>query len=126
MAEHADLLASLADSFCTRPLNRFAEESRLDGESLKDAVERYEIDYAWQVLGSERLSDETVVRLEAKLGQPATDAQKTCVADVLRAAAQAQPSELLMSFDNDVSERLAALMFARHERRTRADVEAIS
>ena len=51
MADHAELLALVTKSLCTRTLNVFAEESRLDGESLKDAVERYEIDYAWQVLG---------------------------------------------------------------------------
>ena len=126
MAEHADLIASLADSFCTRTLNRFAEESRLDGESLKDAVQRYEIDYAWQVLGSDRLHDETLALLEAKLKQPATRAQKSCVAEVLNAAAMGQSSDLLMSFDNDVSERLAALIFALHESKTLSDAEAVS
>jgi len=126
MAEHADLLASLADSFCTRTLNRFAEESRLDGESLKDAVERYEIDYAWQVLGADRMRDETVQLLEAKLKRPATDAQKSCVAEVLKAAALGQSSDLLMSFDNDVSERLATLVFAAHERKTLSEAEAVS
>lgn len=124
MAEHADLLASLADGFCTRTLNRFAEESRLDGESLKDAVERYEIDYAWQVLGSDRLRDETLALLEAKLKQPATEAQKRCVAEVLKAAALGQSSDLLMSFDNDVSERLATLVFALHECKTLSEAEA--
>lgn len=125
-ATHDELLALVAKSLCTRTLNRFAHESRLDGESLKDAVERYEIDYAWQVLGSDRLHDETIALLEAKLKQAATDAQRTCVAEVLKAAAADQSDELLMSFDNDVAEQLAAALCARHERRTHAEAEAVS
>ena len=122
---HDELLALVAKSLCTRTLNGFAQESRLDGESLKDAVERYEVDYAWHVLGSERLCNETVALLEAKLKHPATDAQKTCVAKVLSAAAAVQSSDLLMSFDSDVPEQLAAMLCSRHERRTRAEVEAV-
>jgi hypothetical protein len=121
-----DLLACITLSLCTRPLHRFAEESRLDGESLKDAVERYEVDYAWHVLGSDRMRDETVALLEAKLERPATDAQKNCVAEVLRTAAAGQSSELLMSFDSDVPEQLAAALCSRHERRTYAETEAVS
>lgn len=123
---HDELLALVAKSLCTRTLNLFAQESRLDGESLVDAVERYEVDYAWQVLGSDRLRNETVTLLEAKLKQPATDAQKTCVADVLKAAAAGQSSDLLMSFDSDVPEQLAALLCARHERKALAEAEAVS
>lgn len=123
---HDELLALVAESLCTRTLNGFAQESRLDGESLQDAVERYEVDYAWHVLGSERMRNETVALLEAKLKQPATEAQRTCVAEVLRAAAAGQATDLLMSFDNDVPERLAALLCARHESRTHADAEALS
>ncbi len=123
---HDELLALVTQTLCTRPLTRFAEESRLDGESLKDAVQRYEIDYAWQVLGSDRLRNETVALLEAKLKQPATDAQRTCVAEVLRAAAAGQASDLLMSFDNDVPEHLAAMLCARHERSAAAEAEAVS
>lgn len=123
---HDELLALVAKSLCTRTLNGFSQESRLDGESLKDAVERYEVDYAWHVLGSDRLRNETIALLEAKLGQPATDAQKACVADVLKAAAAAQSSDLLMSFDNDVAEQLAATLCARHERKTPAEAEAVS
>jgi hypothetical protein len=122
---HDELLALVAKSLCTRTLNGFAQESRLDGESLKDAVERYEVDYAWHVLGSDRLRDETVALLESKLRHPATDAQRACVADVLRAAAAGQSSDLLMSFDSDVPEQLAAMLCSRHERRTRAEVEAV-
>lgn len=123
---HDELLALVAQSLCTRTLNLFAQESRLDGESLVDAVERYEVDYAWQVLGSDRLRNETVTLLEAKLKQPATDAQKACVADVLKAAAAGQSSDLLMSFDSDVPEQLAALLCARHERKALAEAEAVS
>lgn len=123
---HDELLALVANSLCTRTLNGFSQESRLDGESLKDAVERYEVDYAWHVLGSDRLRDETVALLEAKLKQPATDAQKTSVAEVLRAAAAGQSSDLLMSFDSDVPEQLAAMLCARHERKALAEAEAVS
>lgn len=121
-----ELLALVAKSLCTRTLNLFAQESRLDGESLKDAVERYEVDYAWHVLGSDRLRKETVALLEAKLGHPATDAQKTSVADVLKAAAADQSSDLLMSFDSDVPERLAAMLCSRHDRKTHSEAEAVS
>jgi hypothetical protein len=89
-------------------------------------VERYEVDYAWHVLGSDRMRDETVALLEAKLERPATDAQKNCVAEVLRTAAAGQSSELLMSFDSDVPEQLAAALCSRHERRTYAETEAVS
>lgn len=125
-ALHDELLALVTRSLCTRTLNRFAEESRLDGESLSDAVERYEIDYAWRVLGSDRLRDETFVLLEAKLRLPASDAQKTCVAEVLKAAAAGQSSDLLMSFDNDVPEQLAAMLCSRHERKANAGAETVS
>lgn len=123
---HDELLALIAPSFCTRTLNGFAQESRLDGESLKDAVERYEVDYAWHVLGSERLRDETIARLEAKLQHAATDLQKACVAGVLTAAAATQTSDLLMSFDSDVPEQLAALLYARHGQEAAAEVEAVN
>lgn len=107
---HDELLAFVLKNLCTRTLNAFAQESRLDGESLKDAVERYEVDYAWHVLGSDRLRDETVAMLEARFGQTATVAQKSCVTAVLRQAAASQPADLLMSFDNDLPEQLAALL----------------
>ena len=124
--EHAELLAQVAQALCTRTLNGYAQESRQDGESLKDAVERYEIDYAWQVLGSERMHRDTVALLEAKLQHPATDAQKACLADVLQAAAAGQSSELLMSFDSDVPEALASLLCSRHQRHAQPEVEAVS
>lgn len=123
--EHAELMACVAASLCTRTLNGFAEESRLDGESLKDAVERYEIDYAWQVLGSDRLRDETVALLEAKLKHSASDAQKRCVAEVLAAAAAGQSYELLMSFDNDVAEQLATLLWSQAQREEMGEAAAV-
>ncbi len=107
---HDELLAFVLKNLCTRPLNGFAQESRLDGESLKDAVERYEVDYAWHVLGSDRLRDATLARLETRLGQAATAAQRSSVTAVLREAAASQPADLLMSFDNDLPEQLAALL----------------
>lgn len=113
---HDELLALVAESLCTRTLTLFSQESRLDAESLKDAVERYEVDYAWHVLGSDRMRNETVALLEVKLKHPATEAQKACVADVLRAAALEQSADLLMSFDSDVPEQLAALLCSRAER----------
>ncbi|MFG6416079.1 hypothetical protein ACG02S_19455 [Roseateles sp. DC23W] len=123
---HNQLLALVATALCTRPINGFAQESRLDGESLRDAVERYEVDYAWHVLASDRLRAETVTRLEAKLGQPATGAQKAAVATALSAAAASQASDLLMSFDSDVPEVLAAWLCARDERAAVAEGEAVS
>jgi hypothetical protein len=109
--ETAERLARVvADALCTRTLGGFAEEARLDGETLRDAIERYEVDYAWHVLGSQRMRDETVALLEARLARPATDEQKACVADTLQLAASGQASELLMSFDNDVPAQLAAAL----------------
>jgi hypothetical protein len=123
---HSDLLALVTNSVCTRSLASFAQESRLDGESLADAVERYEVDYAWHVLGSDRMRSETIALLEAKLKHSATDAQKACVTEVLQAAAAAQASDLMMSFDNDVPEHLAAMLCARQGRSTQAEAEAVS
>jgi hypothetical protein len=105
--DHAALLATVIGALSTRSLNHFAAEARLDGESLQQAVERYEIDYAWHVLASVRLREATVARLEARLKQPASAAQQRCIAEVLHAAASAQEPELLMSYDNDVAEHLA-------------------
>lgn len=125
-AAHDELLALVAQSLCTRPLNLFAQESRLDGESLMDAVQRYEVDYAWHVLASDRLRHETVALLEAKLQRPATEAQKACVAEILKAVAAGQASDMLMSFDSDVPEQLAELLYARQERDVTAEVETVS
>jgi len=124
--EYAELLAVVAKYICTRTLNHFAEEARLDGESLKDAIERYEIDYAWHILASDRLRDETVALLEAKLQLPASAAQKRCVAKVLSAAAAGQSSELLMSFDSDVPEQLAATLCMQHLAETTPEAHLVS
>lgn len=115
-----ELLAIVAASLCTRTLNLFAQESRQDGETLQQAVQRYEVDYAWHVLGSDRLRQETLALLEARLGQPASAAQQACVAEVLKAAAAAQSPDLLMSFDCDVPEQLAARLCAAGDSRLHA------
>lgn len=122
---HDELLALVAQSVCSRPLGVFAQESRLDGESLMDAVQRYEVDYAWHVLGSDRLRNETIGLLEGKLAHTASDAQKASVTEVLRAAAAGQAADALMSFDNDLPEQLAALLYARQARDAAAAVQAL-
>ena len=106
-ALHAQALSDLQDSLSTRTVGEFAAEARIDGESLQQALERYEVDYAWHVLGSERLREQTLTVLEARLQRAANDAQRACVSDILRTAAEGQASDRLMSFDNDVAERLA-------------------
>lgn len=111
---HAERLARVvAEALCTRTLNRFAEESRLDGETLREALERYEVDYAWHVLASQRMQDETVALLEARIAAPVSEQQRAGIAEVLRLAAAGQASELLMSFDNDVPAQLAAALSDR-------------
>jgi hypothetical protein len=110
--DHAEQVARVMSALSTRTLNHFAEEAKLNGESLKDAFERYEIDYAWHVLGSQRLRDAAVSLLEARHHQAATVEQKARVAGILQSAAQAQAPELLMSFDNEVPEALADLLGA--------------
>lgn len=110
--EHAEQVAHVVSAICTRTLNHFAEEAKLNGESLKDAFERYEIDYAWHVLGSDRMREQTVSLLESRHKHAATDAQRACVAGILKSAAEAQAPELLMSFDNEVPEKLADFLCA--------------
>jgi hypothetical protein len=105
--EHAEQVAYVVRELCTRTLNHFAEEAKVNGESLKDAFERYDIDYAWHVLGSDRMREETISFLEIKYKHAATDHQKAHVAGILKSAAEAQSPELLMSFDNDVPQKLA-------------------
>ena len=123
---HEELLALVSQTVCSRPLGAFAQESRLDGESLSDAVQRYEVDYAWHVLGSDRLRHETIALLEGKLTHTASDAQKASVAQVLQAAAARQAADALMSFDNDVPEQLAARLYARHARDAAPALDAVS
>lgn len=105
-----DLVARVTRDLCTRTLNQFAQEARLDGESLQQALERYEIDYAWHILGSQRLCEATWAQLEARLQQAPSEAQKARVREVLAAAAAAQPTELLMSYDCELPEQLAGWM----------------
>ena len=112
----AELLAAILNGLCTRTLAQFAAESRLDGESLADAVERYEVDYAWQVLAAERTRAAVVARLQSELGQELADPLEASVAEALQLAAAQQPTDLLMSFDNDLPAQLAGLLlpwFAR-------------
>ena len=109
---HARAVADLQSSLTTRTVGEFAAEARIDGESLQQALERYEVDYAWHVLGSDRLREQTLTVLEARLQRAANDDQKACVADILRLAAAGQASDRLMSFDNDVAERLAERLCA--------------
>jgi hypothetical protein len=110
--EHAEHVAHVVREISTRTLNHFAEEAKMNGESLKDAFERYDIDYAWHVLGSDRMRNETISFLEIKYKQAATDEQKACFAGILKSAAEAQAPELLMSFDNEVPQRLADCLCA--------------
>lgn len=107
--DQAAPLACVMDALSTRTLNHFAEEARQNGESLQDAFERYEIDYAWHVLGSDRLRDATLAHLASRQ-HVVTATQKEVLAGILQAAAAAQASDLLMSFDNDVPETLAAFL----------------
>ena len=107
-----DLLKQFTQGLVTRTLAHVAEEARLDGESLRNAVDRYEIDYAWHVLGCERTSEAVLALLEARLGSPVDEAQRVWVRSMLDAAAAAQPTEALMSFDNDVPEQLCRLWIA--------------
>lgn len=107
-----ELLTAILNGLCTRTLAQFAAESRLDGESLADAVERYEVDYAWQVLAAERTLAAVVARLRSELGQELAEALETSVAEALQLAAARQPTDLLMSFDNDLPELIAGLLRA--------------
>lgn len=112
VVDHAASLAHVMSALSTRTLNHFAEEAKLNGESLKDAFDRYEIDYAWHVLGSDRLRDATLWYLASQHQHVATEAQKDSLSGILKSAAQAQAPELLMSFDNEVPEKLAAFLSA--------------
>lgn len=112
LARDDDLLSRFTEGLVTRTMAHVAEEARLDGESLRNAVDRYEIDYAWHVLGSDRLREAVLSALEARLGQPADEGQSELVLGLLQAAAAAQPADALMSFDNDVPEHLSQLLIA--------------
>jgi hypothetical protein len=105
-----ELLNRFTQGLVIRTLVHVAEEARLDGESLKELVERYEIDYAWHVLGSARMREATLSLLEARLGRPADAAHEVWVNEMLEAAAARQPADALMSFDNDVPQQLGQLL----------------
>lgn len=107
VSDHAKSVAYVMSNLSTRTLHHFAEEAKQNGESLKDAFERYEIDYAWHVLGSDRLREATLFSLAHRHRCVATDAQRERLVGVLKSAAEAQAPELLMSFDNDVPDKLA-------------------
>lgn len=110
--DHAASMAYVMSTLSTRTLHHFAQEAKLNGESLKDAFERYEIDYAWHVLGSDRLRDATVASLARRHHHVATEAHRASLAGLLKSAAEAQAPELLMSFDNDVADHLADYLLA--------------
>jgi hypothetical protein len=112
VTDRDDLLARFSQGLSIRTLRHVAEEARLDGESLRQGVERYEIDYAWHVLGSQRLQDACLAALAVHLGHGASEMQQAWLVDVLQSAATAQPTDALMSFDNDVPEHLATLLCA--------------
>ncbi len=124
VTDRDDLIARFSQGLSTRTLRHVAEEARLDGESLKQGVERYEIDYAWQVLGSQRLQEACLVALAERLVSPVSDSQRACLVDVLQSAATAQPTDALMSFDNDVPAHLATLLCAWFDRQSVRVTEA--
>jgi hypothetical protein len=105
-------MRQVAQLLSTRTLPAMAEELRLDGESLRQAVDRYEIDFAWHVLGSARLLDATVDELALRLGRAPTSDQRAELSAVLNATALGQASDQLMSFDNDLAQGVAELMIA--------------
>ena len=118
------LLNLFTQGLVTRTLAHVAEEARLDGESLQESVERYEIDYAWHVLGADRTRDAVLAVVEARLGEPVSDAHKAILVDVLQSASTAQPTEALMSFDNDVAALLGDLLCAGLDRHAEPAAQA--
>jgi hypothetical protein len=106
----AESPARLARMLSTRTLQHFAEEARLDGESLREAVDRYDIDYAWHVLGASRTHDAAVAGLEARLQRTLTEEERNQVAGALKSTAAMLEPDLLMSFDNDVAQHVTELM----------------
>jgi hypothetical protein len=119
-----ELLSRFTQGLVTRTLAHVAEEARLDGESLKEAVERYEIDYAWHVLAADRTRDAVLAAVEARLGRAVSDAQRANLVEVLQSASTAQPTDALMSFDNDVAELLGGLLCAGVDRQAAPAAQA--
>ncbi|WP_066271923.1 hypothetical protein [Hydrogenophaga palleronii] len=107
---HGECLRRLTQTLVIRTLGQIADEAREDGESLQQLVERYEIDYAWQVLGSTRLHDAALAAVQERLGRPADEALRARLTALLQAAAAQQPNDALMSFDNDVPALLSELL----------------
>ncbi|MGE0099499.1 MAG: hypothetical protein AB7S86_14245 [Hydrogenophaga sp.] len=107
---NAEWVSRTVKLLCTRTLQQFADEARQDGESLRDLVDRYDIDFAWQVLGSQRLLDATVAELESRMERKPTSQQQAEVVAVLHAVALGLASDQLMSFDNDLAQQLAEMM----------------
>jgi hypothetical protein len=58
------------------------------------------------------------------LGHEVSEAQQACLVDVLQSAAAAQPTDALMSFDNDVPAHLAMLLCAWFDRQSVRVTEA--
>lgn len=108
----AGLMRQVSQLLSTRTLAAMAEELRLDGESLREAVDRYEIDFAWHVLGSKRLLNDTVDELALRLRKELTSDQRAELSALLNAAALGQASDQLMSFDNDLAQGVADVMIA--------------
>ncbi len=108
----AGLLRQVSQQLSTRTLAVMAEELRRDGESLREAVDRYEVDFAWHILGSTRLLDDTVDELTGRLRRDLTPDQRAELAALLTAAALGQASDQLMSFDNDLAQGVADVMIA--------------
>ena len=119
-----ELLARFTPGITTRTLAHVAAEARLDGESLKEAVERYEIDYAWHVLAADRTRDAVLAAIKVRLGRPASDAQRAILVEVLQSASIAQPTDALMSFDNDLAELLGGLLCAGFDRQAEPAAQA--
>lgn len=113
LAHDDELLSRFTQGLVTRTMVHVAEEARQDGESLQELVERYEIDYAWHVLGSTRTREATLSVLATRLGRPVDEAHERWVGEMLEAAAARQPADALMSFDNDVPEQLCHLLSVR-------------
>lgn len=107
---HDALLARAVQVLSVRTLQQVAQESRLDAESLKELVERYEIDYAWHVLGAQRTRDAVLAAVVVRLARPLSEVQTRNVVDLLQALAAAQPVDALLSFDNDIPEHVSALL----------------
>ncbi len=67
------------------------------------------------MLAAERTRAAVVARLQSELGQELADPLEASVAEALQLAAAQQPTDLLMSFDNDLPELIAGLLRASRE-----------